>query len=237
MRAILLLAVLAVGCSGSPTAPTPPPVAVVPPVVVPPVVVPPAFPPNDSRFDLAFFRQFVHGSIDLAGRTVPLRRHDRPPLIYIMTIDNQGNPITAATLDATAAALINTTPMLTGGMGVSGLEYGTVTPLQFTNEPGRISVQWDGATTNSGLCARSNVGGSLITVFLRTPGCTPCLGLQVRPIVIKHELGHALGFWHTDNPNDLMHPGGTNACDRNPSDREAFHAQVAYSLPVGSAAP
>ena len=238
----LFALLFAVGCSGSPTAPTPPPVVVVtPPVVVvtPPVVAPPVVAaPNpllsDPRFDLAFYRMFALGSLDL-GRTVSLRRHQRPPMLYIMTVDNIGGAITQATLDATAAALINTTPLWTGGMGVQGIEYGTEAAAPFITVPGRIHVQWDGATTNSGLCARSDIGGSTITVFLRS-GCTPCLGLQVAPLVIKHELGHVLGFWHTDGRDDLMYPSGS-ACDRNPSAREQFHGRLAYSLPNGSLHP
>jgi len=242
MRALVLLAVLLAGCNSSPTSPTPPVMPpVMPPVaVVPPVVAPPATPNplpallNDPRFDRAFYRMFVLGSLDL-GRTVSLRRHQRPPMLYVMTVDNIGGAITQATLDATAAALINTTPLWTGGMGVQGIEYGTVAPAPFITVPGRIHVQWDGATTNSGLCARSDIGGSTITVFLRS-GCTPCLGLQVAPAVIKHELGHVLGFWHTDSRDDLMFPSG-NACDRNPSAREQFHGRLAYAMPNGSGEP
>ncbi len=237
----LSFCVLLTGCSGStPTAPTPAPVVVVPVAAAPPVVVPPVTPaPNpllsDPRYEPAFYRQFALGSFDL-GRLVTLRRHQQPPMLYIMTVDNIGGAITPATLDATAAALINTTPLWTGGMGVAGIEYGTVAPLPFITVPGKIHVQWDGATTNSGLCARSDIGGSTITVFLRTPGCTPCPGLQVAPAVIKHELGHSLGFWHTDNRADLMFPSG-NVCDQNPSAREQFHGRLAYSLPNGSGEP
>lgn len=246
MKYTLVLALAFVtACNGrGPTAPTPvtPPVVVTPPVTGPPPVNPLL---SDPRFDRAFYRQFALGTLDLAGSTATLRRQQRPPLFYVQTVDNTGAAIDPRTLDATAAALINTAPMLNGGLGIEGLNFGTAPPppppCQFCaplpDQVHRIAVVWDNTTTNAGQCARSDVGGNLITVFLKTPGCVPCLGLAVAPVVIKHELGHTLGFWHTDSPSDVMGTGGTATCDLNPSAREQFHARVAYSMPNGSAEP
>jgi hypothetical protein len=246
MRYVLILALLSAGCNGSPTAPSPqpqPPVVVTPPVVITPPVIPnPLL--SDPRFDRAFYAQFALGALDL-GRTTTLRRQQRPPLFYIQTVDTTGAAIDPRTLDATAAALINTTPIWNGGMGIEGLTFGREAPAPppcplcapLPEQAHKIAVVWDATTTTSGQCARSDVGGNVITVYLRTPGCTPCLGLAVSPVVIKHELGHAMGFWHTDSASDVMGTGGTNTCDLTPSPREVFHAQVAYTMPVGSQTP
>lgn len=243
--ALILLALILTGCS-SPTAPSLQPAPIVP---VPPPVVTSTPAPNpllsDPGFDAQFYRDFAFGARDLGGRTTTLQRHTRPPLFYVMTVDTRGVPIDARTLDATAAALINTAPIWNGGMGIEGLRFGTAEPTPppcplCAPDPSiahHISVKWDGVTTNSGLCAQTNIGGNVMTIFLRTPGCAPCLGLAVAPVVIKHELGHALGFWHTDRVSDVMGTAGTATCDLDPSARERLHARVAYSMPPGSAAP
>lgn len=239
---IVVLVVFLAACnSQTPTAPTPP--MVDPPVVVAPPVETPNPLLTDPRLDRNFYAQFALGILDLQGRTAPLRRQTRPPLFYIQTVDNTGTPITPATLDATAAALINTTPLLNGGLGIEGLRMGVEPPppppCQFCaptlGTEHHIAVVWDN-TTDNGFCARSDIRGNLITVFLRARNCA-CLGLQIAPVVIKHELGHTLGFWHTDNPGEVMGTSGTITCDLNPSAREQFHATLAYSLPNGSGLP
>lgn len=230
MRWIILLAVLTVGCSGSPTSPTPstPPAVVVPPVVTPPVVVAPVVPVrnpllDDPRFDLNFYRQFAH-----AGNLHSLSRWTRAPLVYIRTVDDRGQAVAPSLLTQTAAAIINTTGQWTGGsFGIAGLEQGTGTR---EGQPGWLTVAW----STSGVCGTTNgvVGeGSTIVMNHTRPECT------CGPLVAKHELGHALGFNHTDSNADLMAATFQGVCDKPLSAREGFHAQVAYSLPSGSPAP
>lgn len=229
VRVFALVAVyLCVGCGSSPTAPTPP-VATVPPpavtappvaVVQPPVVsAPPPQNPllSDPRFNLAFYRQFVLNGHESPHNLQPLRRHTQAPSIYLTTVDDRGTPIDARTLDSTAAALIHVTGSLTGHFGLEGLERG----LGPTDEkPNRITIRWD-ATTQETACARASVGGRLMIVYLRTANCG-CPGVAIRPMIVKHELGHSLGYYHTDSQSDLMHNGGHATCDMEPTEREKF---------------
>ncbi len=228
------------GCNGSGlTAPT---ATVVPMnltrlVTTPPVLTLTTPAPNpllsDSRFDHDFYRQFVHGALDHGSEMFPLRRQAEAPRIYLRTVHTNGQPIDAATLDLTAAAMINTAASLTGGFGLSGLEMGTGTR---DGEPGWITVRWTDDPEGR-YCGIAQVGGSWIDLYPSTPGCRCPGGPAVKLLIVKHELGHALGYRHTDSLNDLMHDSGHQACDMLPSAREIFHARVAYSTSIGSLPP
>ena len=57
------------------------------------------------------------------------------------------------------------------------------------------------------------------------------------PWLVRHELGHAFGYWHTDNPTDVMYGIAGLGCEGMPSARERYHAAIAYSRPVGNRDP
>jgi hypothetical protein len=243
MRLITLATMIAatIACGGgssSPTAPTPPPVAIVvpPPVVTPPPAV--VFPPTDARFDLTFYRQLVHNGYETRGALEPLRRQRQAPRIYLRTVDDGGGVIDAVTLNQTAAALINTAGSLTGVFGLAGLERGTETRERV---PGWITVRWSQfpkvINGNFSVCGEGFIGGDLLILYPRSSGCR-CSGNPgtIDLSTIKHELGHVLGFWHTDSARDLMYPLH-RSCDLDPSPREIYHASIAYTRPIGSAAP
>jgi hypothetical protein len=234
-RAAAALIVLLAGCS-SPTAPTPaaPPAVVAPPVSPPVVTLPPVavFPPTDPRFDLTFYRQFVHNGFESPQQLDIQWRQRVAPRIYLRTIHANGRPMDEFTLNETAAALINTAGSLTGVFGLAGLERGTGTKA---GEPGWITVAWLDDPEGRA-CGRAAVGGDWIDLYTNTPGCRCSGGPAIKPVVVKHELGHALGFRHTGDAHDLMHSGGPE-CDMNPSTREIYHAAVAYGRPLFSLAP
>lgn len=225
-----LVLVGCVGCSSpTPTAPTPvevtPPPVVTAPVVTPPVSTPPTPNPllSDPRFNLTFYHQFT---------SRPLYRWNRAPQVYLRTVDDTGRAVDASILDQTAAAMINAASLLAGGaFGLAGIERGTET----RNADGWINVSW---AAMSGLCGLTNltrfglnqeITASTITLNPAVTACT-CGG------VARHELGHAMGYQHTDSTADLM-SSEYRGCTAALSEREQFHARVAYSMPLGSLEP
>ena len=195
----------------------------------------PAFPPSDARFDLAYYRQLVHNAYD--GPVLSLRRQSEAPRIYLRTINDDGTPMDAFTLNETARALEQTAGALTGVFGLAGLERGTGTRK---GQPGWITVTWASYANERdplySYCGQALVGGDEVILYPKSRWCRCGGGPAVVLSTVKHELGHALGFHHTDRREDLMYPT-YSACNQEPTERERYHASVAYTRPIGSPAP
>jgi hypothetical protein len=73
-----------------------------------------------------------------------------------------------------------------------------------SGEAGWLTVKWTHLSAENH-CGTSNVGldGGVIRLSRETPQCG-CNGSKMRPRTVRHELGHAFGFWHTGNASDLM---------------------------------
>jgi hypothetical protein len=187
-------------------------------------------------FDLSYYRSFVRDNTDSPGVLRTLRRWTKPPRIYLKTVDEAGQPIEAATLEPVASALIDEVGSFTGGrLFVAGLERGTESR---EGQPGWITVKWPSAPDPT-LCGRAQVAvdGGWIELYYRTNGCS-CYGQRIAPGIARHEMGHALGFYHTPNGDDVMYSGYRTAqCDRRPSVRERLHGAIAYSRPFGNTDP
>lgn len=228
---IVLLALLATACGSSPTAPSAPPV--VPPViVVPPPVVPvltiqiTPCPTSTAGVDLAFYQQIGCNSFDLPMQSV--RRWTVAPKVYLKTIDEAGAPIDTVTLDTVQNAMIEVAPKLTGGkFGLEGVLRGSDTR---EGQSGWITVKWPATAASAPACAQSDVAkdGGVIELNYKVGGGCACNGSAIRPRTVRHELGHALGYWHTDSAGDLMSGLQVSGCDAQPSAREAQATAFQY---------
>lgn len=216
-----LLALLCAACgSSSPTTPTAPPVVIVPPVVPPVVPVGmitiSACPDAVPGLDLGFYREMGCNAFELPLQAV--RRWSVAPKVYLRTVDDAGAPIDPVTLDTVQNAMIDVAPRFTAArFGLEGVLRGTDTREGIS---GWITVKWP--ATVQPYCGLSDVGkdGGVINLAYKTPGCE-CNGSAIRPRTARHELGHALGYWHTDNAGDLMSiVGAIKPCDQQPSARE-----------------
>lgn len=184
-------------------------------------------------FDLWFYRQFVRNGFE--GGNEPLRRWTAAPSVYLRTIQDNGTAIDPAMLDTVEAVVRDAMPRW------SGFNPVTVTRGIDTRagQVGWLTIAWPGVVGADRQCGQSNVGLSGGVMQLRVPsgGVCACSGTTVySPRIIRHELGHAMGFWHTDNPADVM-IASSSACDIPISARELLHAEIAYARPVGNVDP
>lgn len=178
-------------------------------------------------FDADFYQQLVRDKNESAALQ-PLRRWTRAPSVYLQT-----SPLVdARQLDLVESVAREVIPVWTGGkFHVATIERGSDTRQGVA---GWITVQWSAETSRCGL-ADVGLEGGAITFYPKAAPCG-CNGYGTRPRTIRHEFGHAMGFFHTDNANDVMMVAAPG-CNEQPSAREQYHAAIAYSRPVGNVDP
>lgn len=181
------------------------------------------------RFEPAFYRAFVQNAFDAPDRLEPVRLLRGPLRVYVQTHDNGGRAIDAATLEATERTVIDAARIWSGDtFGVIGVTRG---PASRETVPGWLTVKWSGDPPGDS-CGRSTVGIDGGFIELNVSGACSCgETTRVYPRLIRHELGHAMGYYHTDHPDDVMYGRSITSaqCRALPSERERLHARLAHA--------
>lgn len=189
-----------------------------------------------GSFDLNFYRAFVRNGLAQPSNLQPLRRWTHAPNLYIRTVDETGAAVGSSTTEVATIMGETIATWTSGAFGFVSISSGTETRI---GQAGWITVQWVAApSVASTVCGFSDVGqeGGSIVFYHKDQRCM-CDGHAVAPRTIRHELGHAMGFYHTDASTDLMYGGGFAVCNAFPSARELAHAAIAYARPVGNLDP
>lgn len=179
--------------------------------------------------DLAFYRAFVQNGFEAPDQLERVRRLPGPLRIYLRTEDDAGRAIDAITLNTTARVLSESVSIWSGEQfGVTEIVRGAGTRERV---PGWLTVKWSSAAT-ADRCGRSTVGvdGGFLE-FNDLADCSCGLPSRIYPRVVRHELGHAMGYYHTDQVSDVMYGRAISpeGCDLQPSDREQRHARYFYT--------
>lgn len=191
-----------------------------------------------NGFDLAYYRKLLRDGTVKPYNLEPLHRWTRDPRIYLRTVDNTGAPVDNGMLDMAEAVIRDGVPRWTSGqLHVASLERGHDSR---ENVEGFVTVKWS-AVPASGVCGQTPVGderGGVLELFIRGANCR-CAGgpYAVGAAVVRHEVGHLIGLWHTDELDDLMSSASITQCEKMPTARELLHAAILYRRPVGNVDP
>ena len=179
--------------------------------------------------DPAFYRAFLQNALEAPQRLEPIRLLRGSIRVYLQTRDNAGEPIDDVTLHATERTLIDGARIWSGGtFGVIGIMRGAETREKV---PGWITVKWT-SDPPAGSCGRSTVGVDGGFIELNVSGACSCgKASRVYSRLIRHELGHAMGYYHTDDPDDVMFGRAISSaqCEATPSERERRLARFVHA--------
>ena len=188
-----------------------------------------------TGFDLGYYRKLARNGFESPDNLQPIRRWTQPQRIYIRSVDEATEPVDTSLLSM-AERVARDLPLDWGPwITVASVDIG---PETHEGQAGWVTVKWLNPAVD-GLCGRASIGGSVIELNPRRRECSCNRTQGVEPRLVRHEFGHAIGFYHTDDVQDVLF-GSTFPCstrDLRPSARERVYAAITYTRPVGNRDP
>lgn len=205
-------------------------------------------PPARAGLDDAFWRQFAFNDHDCrtpaacrrAGYTyIPFeervlwRLPSPSPNFFLLT-----TRLDDALVDLLHETIPRAVSRLTGVQYTGSIEVGM---QDRRSQPGWVVVEGAGGGALQPqsracrdvvveFCGWAYIGREQGCIVLNTVARRDCL----TPSLLMHEVGHALGFHHTNNPRDVMHPTGLGGQSGRYSPAEQSHGAFAYTQPRGA---
>ena len=187
-----------------------------------------------APFSLTFFRQIIRNDFDSPGQYQNTRRWTTTPNFYLNTFNPRtGQPILQRQVDLIVSTIRHVVPQLTGGrFGAGVIEVGSGDRPQqqdFIN----IEITYE---PDESYCGRAQVAANPGRIWLNYERCANlCRGEEIGANVVAHEVGHALGLWHHDQPGIMYRFITANCPDRDASGVERHHSALLYARPPGNA--
>jgi hypothetical protein len=184
---------------------------------------------QDGTFSLDFYRELVRNNLEEPGVLHAVQHWTTSPHFFIPTVDDAGKAMDRTTLDTVASTLMNAVTAWTAGRYAASVEFVSAAPSALA--PGQASVAWQ-TTGDAQTCGTAEVGGSHVWFHYTNKLCA-CSTSAVAPSTVMHEVGHLMGFWHTDDKGDEMYYAMTS-CMKDLSSRERYHSAIAFARPNGN---